>query len=568
MTRREKIIFIFLLLFLLLPTLMGTVMAHDLHRFGIRMIYLISGLLFYAFFLVLNKRKTFFFLMTATLFFSAVEIVHLIMNHATTSILFVWTIITSERGEFLELVSTYWFVVVLFLGLWALYFHLVKRAIQDEFLIPEKKWRHRIATIIILFFLTAILGLHFNHTPPKWLTQNAEDTRTTAFVGVEKISPVNILMANYHIFHIWHELRNQQQALADFSFGIQPDYSGDDIVVLLIGETSRYDHWSVNGYERPTSPRLAARGDEIIRFDSCFTIANLTTVCVPFILSTATPEEPERFYSEKSVVEAFQEAGYHTAWIADQSFGNSFLQRISATCDMSYYPPRNQLTFMDTILISPFTEFLHQSGREMIVLHSLGCHFKYSSRYPKEFCLFQPDMEDINVRDIILDMNKEEGRLLRERSAIDELRQVLINSYDNAILYTDYFMDTVIQCLEQTHRSAILVYVGDHGENLLDDDRNMLMHGTFYGSRYEYHVPLFVWASPEYQQRYPNKIQAMRDNTHKTISTMTLFHSLLDMGNIPYRDLDTTMSIVRPELHSDSIVYGLDANLHKMEVTR
>lgn len=568
MKLKESIVFAAMLLFLLLPTLMGTFMAGDLGTAGIRILYLLSGLLFYAFFLVLNKRRTFFFIMIFTFLFSGVEIVHLIINHATTSLLFVYTIIASEPGEFLELFSTYWWALLVFFGVWWLYCHLNKHVILDKYLIPRRRWRYAAAGVIGLYFLAGIIALHFNHTPPRWLPQNNEDVRTTAFVGMEKISPVNIGLAAYHIIDIGTQVRRQQQTLQNYSFGIPTDYSGDDIVILLLGETSRYDHWQLNGYERATSPRLMARGDELVSFDSCYSIANLTTVSVPFMLSPATPEEPQRYYTTKSVVEAFHEAGWHTAWVADQSFGNPFLQRISSTCDFCFYPPKNQLTFFDTILLAPMNRFVNQSGKQMLVLHSLGCHFKYSARYPDEYCVFQPDMKDLNVRALISDMNQDEGRLIMDGKAINELRSILVNSYDNAILYTDYFIDTVLTCLERTGRSIALVYVGDHGENLLDDERNMFLHGTFYGSRYEYHVPLFVWLSPEYRRRYPETAGVLDANRHKTFSTMAVFHSLLDLGHIPYADLDSAWSIASPHLVNQEVVYGLDANLKCFEVER
>ena len=123
-------------------------------------------------------------------------------------------------------------------------------------------------------------------------------------------------------------------------------------------------------------------------------------------------------------------------------------------------------------------------------------------------------------------------------------------------------------CLERTGRSIALVYVGDHGENLLDDERNMFLHGTFYGSRYEYHVPLFVWLSDEYKRRYPATEECLRANTNKTFSTMALFHSLLDLGHVPYAELDSASSIASEKLKSLDVVYGLDANLKCFEVER
>lgn len=565
---KEHIVRIGLLLFILLPTLMGTFMASDLTTPLMRFVYLISGVCFYAFFLVMHKQRTFFYIASAFLFFSAIEIVHLIINHATISILFVWTIVASERGEFFELLSAYWIVVVAFIALWVLYFRLVKRYIPQEFIVPSRRWRYDIGAVIAVYFVFAIVALFYNDYRPKWLQQNKEDVRTTAFVGAEKFSPVNMVLVAHSLCTILHDLHKQQDALENYSFGLTPDYNGDDVVVLLIGETSRYDHWQINGYERQTSPRLAARGEQIITFDSCYTIANLTTICVPFMLSPATPNEPQRFYNEKSVVEAFDEAGFHTAWIADQSFGNSFLQRIARTCEYCYYPMDNQPEMKDTVLLAPFSEVLNQSGKQLIVLHSLGCHFKYSSRYTDEYRVYTPDLSMMKMLDLLKVRDNKKGNFIGDQSKLNELRKVLVNSYDNGILYTDFIVDTVISMIEQTNRSAVLVYVGDHGENLLDDERNMFLHGTYQNSKYESHVPLFVWMSDKYQLRYPEQATAVKSNTHKTFSTMTLFHSLLELGQVPYSGIDTTESFANPALTNHDVLYGLDANLKMMEIER
>ena len=146
-------------------------------------------------------------------------------------------------------------------------------------------------------------------------------------------------------------------------------------------------------------------------------------------------------------------------------------------------------------------------------------------------------------------------------AVVKNLKTILVNSYDNAILYTDYFIDCVIRELEATGRPAVLVYVGDHGENLLDDERYMFLHGTFAGSKYEYHVPLFVWTSQSYREQHPQQIEAMKNNTRKCTSTMTLFHSLLDLGDISYPQLDSTLLFSQPTLQSQSTIYGFDANM-------
>ena len=129
-------------------------------------------------------------------------------------------------------------------------------------------------------------------------------------------------------------------------------------------------------------------------------------------------------------------------------------------------------------------------------------------------------------------------------------------------------MDSLIQVIEKSNRPAVLVYLGDHGENLLDDERNMFLHGTYSGSEYEYHVPLFVWTSEAYRQAHEDKIAAMQGNKKKVMTTMTLFDSLLDLGDIAYSQADSTQVISSAAMQADSLLYGLDANLNPFQLGR
>ncbi len=566
MSKHETIVFPILLIYLLLPILLGTFLACDLSSIGMRLIYLISGLGIYAFGLCMLKRRTFFYIACLTFIPAGVELVHMTLNQATTSLMFVFSCFKAEKGELMELITTYWFILLIALSVWTAYFLLVHRFITNEYILP-KRIRLSSAAIIVIWYVICCTGLHFSKHPLRWLPINMEDERTSAWVGVEKITPVNVVLATYHILSIRADIQQQEYQVEQFHFGIAPKPSQDELIVLMIGETSRYSNWQINGYQRPTSPYMMQRADQLISFDSCFTIANLTTVSVPYMLSPATPHNATDYYKQKSLVEAFAEGGYQTAWIADQSFGNTFLQRISATCDYRYYQPHQQLerNYVDTVLLQPLQEFLTRQTKQrnqLVVLHTLGCHFKYSSRYPDDYSIFQPDMKEMDIRSIIHDINPESGRLFADKKVINELREVFVNSYDNAICYTDYVIERVIRQLEQTQRPCLFVYVGDHGENLLDDDRNMLMHGSFGGSVWEYHVPLFVWMSTEFRQQHPETFLTLQHNHTKQISTMNIFPSLLHIGGLYYNGVEINKSIFSPTLVPDTVAWGLDANLN------
>ena len=69
------------------------------------------------------------------------------------------------------------------------------------------------------------------------------------------------------------------------------------------------------------------------------------------------------------------------------------------------------------------------------------------------------------------------------------------NAYDNAILYTDYFLSNVIDLLKKyddTHATAML-YVSDHGESL--GEHGLYLHAAPYmiAPKEQTHVPAIVW---------------------------------------------------------------------------
>ena len=85
-------------------------------------------------------------------------------------------------------------------------------------------------------------------------------------------------------------------------------------------------------------------------------------------------------------------------------------------------------------------------------MHLYGSHFNYKDRYTDEFACFLPDKaEYISVK------NKRE----------------LINSYNNSIISTADLVAKVIRRIEAQDAESSLLYLSDHGEDLMDDSRNI-----------------------------------------------------------------------------------------------
>lgn len=556
-------------LLLLLPNLVALFLAEDLGGILPRIYYAFISVCCFLVPALLLKARTFFLVQSPLLLLGCIELAHLIINKTTTSLLFVYTCMIAEKGEFLELLSTGWLLALLILCVWGLYIYIIIRYVDNRYLWTTKT-RSYIGIFIGISFL--LIGLTYVDLPDKskWriFPIHNETIGNELLSYTEKVFPLNLYLCTGRIIHLRKDIKQEETHVNDFSFGATYNSSEEETtVVLIIGETARYSNFGINGYTRPTTPHLSQRS-HLISFDSVYSIANLTTVSVPFMLSRATPMHPEIYTHEKSIVDAFSEAGYYTAWVANQSFGNPFLMRISENCDYQHYIPTDVKNHdnLDIRLLDYAQNIMeNDSKQKLIVLHSLGCHFKYNLRYPDSFRYYQPDLSsETPLKDILNpddnpDIHLKE--LLEKTDLLEGMRELLVNSYDNAICYTDYFIDSTISMLDAQNKPAVLIYIGDHGENLLDDERHLFLHATYQGSVYEYHVPLFVWTSDEYRTLHPNVENNLQANKSKSITSMVLFHSLMEAGNISYPLWDASMSIFNPQLRSDSVLYGLDANL-------
>ena len=118
------------------------------------------------------------------------------------------------------------------------------------------------------------------------------------------------------------------------------------------------------------------------------------------------------------------------------------------------------------------------SGSQLLVLHQLGNHGpSYYRRYPQAFARFQPACEDDDL-----------NRCSREQ---------IVNAFDNALLYTDHVLATLIAKLQaQADKvDSAVVYVSDHGESL--GENNLFLHGMPYAiaPAEQTSVPMLMWLS-------------------------------------------------------------------------
>jgi KDO II ethanolaminephosphotransferase len=261
---------------------------------------------------------------------------------------------------------------------------------------------------------------------------------------------------------------------------VAPKELDDTYVVFVIGETTRWDHMGILGYDRDTTPKLAKEKNLVaFRGESCDTATKLSLRCM-FVREGGAEDNPQRTLKEQNVFAVLKQLGFSSELFAMQSevwfYGNTMADNFSYREQIAAEPRNSGKQVDDMLLVEEMKRSVdkHPDGKHLIILHTKGSHFSYVQRYPRSFAKWAPECVSIDS-----ECSKEQ----------------LINAFDNSVLYTDTVLDSVIS--ELRDKRAIIFYASDHGESI---DEKKHLHGTprNMAPPEQFRVPLLVWASDKY----------------------------------------------------------------------
>lgn len=303
-----------------------------------------------------------------------------------------------------------------------------------------------------------------------------------------------------------------------------------NLTILIVGETSRADNFSLSGYLRQTNPLL--KKDNVIYFPQTVSCGTATAVSVPCMFSNM----PRAQYDEQlashqeGLLDILQRAGISVLW-NDNDGG------CKGVCDRVPHQDMTRLNLpgmcidgecYDEVLFHGLDEYIRNlKGNAVIVLHTIGSHGPtYSHRYPAQFRKFVPTCDTSQIQECS--------------------QQQLVNTYDNTILYIDYIVDKAINLLKSHEEgfTTSLVYLSDHGESL--GENGAYLHGLPYAlaPMTQKHVPMLIWLSPDYQQRYAinmqciNKLAKTGEYSHDNLfSTMLGLTGTVTQEYLPADDI-------------------------------
>ncbi len=321
----------------------------------------------------------------------------------------------------------------------------------------------------------------------------------------------------YNMFYQIHNIIKGQrirQYIKDannMSFGAtkQDTLHEKEIYVLGIGESMRYDNLSLNGkYYRSTTPKLETMKN-IILYDNYYSSACLTMYSVPQILTRATPLDYELNFKEKSIFLPFKECGFHTYGIVCHNL-LSYETYLTDGVDSLF------LVDSDAQIPIIIDSLSNIYSKTFFIVQFLGNHSFYYNFTP-EYDVYHPNSET----------DKDATNVSRST--------LLINSYDNTILYADYILSEIMCRINKSDAVSAFLFVSDHGEIQGEDtlDGGNFGHGGNCNPiRAEYHVPLIVWYSELYKSTYPEKVNQLLNHKANKVNSDNVFYSVCDMANI------------------------------------
>lgn len=337
------------------------------------------------------------------------------------------------------------------------------------------------------------------------------------YTVLDDMYPVNIGRNIYLAADRTAKTSARAAAVEDFSFGASSRREPDlrEAHVMVIGETSRAANFSLYGYDRPTSP-LLAQEPGLVAFTRALSQCNTTHKIVPMLLTAASAENFDDVYSQKGIVTAFKEAGYHTVFLSNQNYNRSLIDELAFEADECIFINEVESGLghhYDSALLPHLAEALaSEHPKVFIVCHTYGSHFDYYDRYPRSEAYFKPD---------------------GPARATSGQRDALLAEYDNTIRGVDAFVHSVADSLRAYRPVSSMLYVSDHGEDIFDDRRGRFLHASPTPSFQQLYVPMMAWMSDSLAVIEPQMRANLQKNKDKDVETsVSAFYTMLSLGGV------------------------------------
>lgn len=345
-------------------------------------------------------------------------------------------------------------------------------------------------------------------------------------------SAIGLLSAEINI-----DKRNiESQRLSDTRISAQNTIMPNDSlnIIFVIGESYQPWHAGIYGYQLPTTPKMASEqlSGNLVAFNDAASVVNTTPDAIFNILSLNRIANDETYFTSTFFPQLFTNAGWDTFFCEHQFtpnsiFDNSIYNFVNNQISQNYgwtkyieshnFPYDADNLYNDWKVIDSFNP---KSPHRLTIYHLKGQHFDYNDKYPNTTQFNRFTINDYEWR---------------KEYWLDSKRKQTIAHYDNATLYNDYCMGLLFD--RYRNHNAIIIYCSDHAEEIYD--YRDFCHREYYNIKdydkwvdYEIRIPLVVWMSDLFIQKYPQLVNDIKSSVNKVISIDDIGHFILSVGGI------------------------------------
>jgi lipid A ethanolaminephosphotransferase len=339
------------------------------------------------------------------------------------------------------------------------------------------------------------------------------------------------------------------------------------MLVLVVGETARSDHFGLNGYARDTTPQLAKRG--VLSWRNVHSCGTHTLASVPCMFSPLGKAAFEaRADDPSNLMDELQAAGLAVFWLDNQPGGcKGVCDRIAHASTQDGLDPAARQTLcdggdecLDDVMLGELDARLaalppqRRRNGVVLVMHQMGSHGPaYYKRSSPDAKRFSPEC--------------------RTHALAQCSHAELVNAYDNSIGYTDRFLGRTIDWLKRqsAQYDTGLVYLSDHGESL--GEYGLFLHGVPYSfaPAAQTHVPMVAWVDDAFLTRHRASRACLLATLDTPITHDNLYHTVLGMVDVStpgYRPAMDMLSGCRspaqdPSTHQGQLHAGLTTETHR-----
>ncbi len=442
--------------------------------------------------------------------------------HIIIDEIMIQNIVETNMNEAFDLLSLKQVSYLLFLGispsLYVYYYKIVPLSLKKEFFLRA-----------FSFFVTVLIIISIYFAFSKYYSSFFREHKVLRFY----VNPVYWVYASGKFIGMqFKDTKEGLKIISDDAKVIQREDEAKKLVILVVGETARADHFSLNGYTRKTNPLLEK--EVLLNFENMSSCGTSTAVSVPCMFSMYNSDtySYNKALSTENVLDVLHATKEVEVLWRDN---NSDSKGVALRVEYEDYKSSENNTLCDEEcrdegMLVGLDAYVnkHKNKNILIVLHQMGNHGPaYYKRYPLSFEKFRPVCQTNQLQECT--------------------QEEISNAYDNAILYTDYFLSKSINFLKKYEKShnVAMIYMSDHGESL--GENGIYLHGlpSFIAPKEQSHVASLMWFGKKMKKELKQKdISCLSKNTY---TQDNLFHTLLGMFKIQSLVYDKKMDILNQE---------------------